>query len=57
MTTTATFETTYPKHPFAPLVRMAIWIAAKLSARTGKDAASGHGHLGGPADQVAAGAA
>ena len=57
MTTQTTFETAYPRQPFAPLVRLAIWVAARLSTRTGKDAASGRGHFGGPSDEVAAGAA
>jgi len=57
MTANTTFESTYPRYPFAPLVRLAIWIAARLSARSGKGAASGHGHFGGPADRIATGAA
>jgi len=33
------FEATYPKYPFAPLVRLGIAIAAFLAGRAGKSGA------------------
>jgi len=45
MTKAATFETTYPRYPFAPLVELGIAIAAWLKRVTSQDGKSDkHAH-------------
>ncbi len=53
-----TFETTYPRYPFAPLVQLGISIAAWLTGpRTDKGVATKDGQFGDTADGIIAEAA